>query len=375
MAPLITPDVLSRTTTTTLGTFTLPIPSTNANNYAPYAAQEAAGGQPFTSTGITVPPGACYRVHVDGNVTVSSNTAASDAYPNSNLTFSADGSYGPRGRASSSQLFVELRTRDSLNNVNPLYFDSDTSNASTAKTGITCTGSRSITIDAGRTGIPGSIGGPNGTFPFYLLASGQTVTVDQLTNFIHLSADKAAVHPSEQVTFTTTSDEGDPQVQSWHWQPDAGQPGSAQNPCWNLNPCQFNPQGSGTMTVYTTFGSQQVHVIVYTNFRLDVDQTSVHDGDTVTFTPMYDGVAGPAGRWKWVPDTPAPDSTACPDKTGPCKKSVMQSGTMWAYSTSSAGGSDSKHVAVTIPNLSLYAHFQSGPVGRTVTFTPNWADG
>jgi plastocyanin len=87
-------------------------------------------------------------------------------------------------------------------------------------------------------------------------------------------------------------------------------------------------------------------VTVYTNFTLDADSTTVYIGDTVTFTPRFDGVAGSAAAWKWIPDDTAGDHVSCDNGISPCKKAIHGAGTMWAYTVTSAGDSASKHIAV-----------------------------
>ncbi len=89
------------------------------------------------------------------------------------------------------------------------------------------------------------------------------------------------------------------------------------------------------------------HATVYTNFTLDADKPSAKWGDTVTFVPKIDGSPASAARWRWVPDdTSTHDNVSCPGGTQQCKKSMLSSGTMWAYLDGTPGDSASKHVTV-----------------------------
>lgn len=101
-------------------------------------------------------------------------------------------------------------------------------------------------------------------------------------------------------------------------------------------------------TCLSTIGYAQMYPIVYNgDLRLLASSSNVTYGDSVTFTPTYDGVAGPAGRWRWVPaDTSDHDTVACAAFASPCKKKMVGSGTMWVYTGTSAGDSASKAVTV-----------------------------
>jgi hypothetical protein len=193
-------------------------------------------------------------------------------------------------------------------------------------------------------------------------------------------ANPAAIHPNQQVIFTASRDDGGPlNISTWYWQPDPGKPGSAGTACgWAANPsCQKQVAGSGTMTVYADVGYATAHVIVYTNFTLDVDQSTVNFGNIATFTPKYDGVPGPAARWRFDPsDTTTHDTQACESGVSQCQKVMLTTGRMWAFTslTPGQGDSDSKVVTVKEPKLYLRALTRSGAKGRTVTFEPNWSD-
>jgi len=89
-------------TVTTLGTYSIPIPGTN---------WPGDGAQPVTNTGIIVPAGAYYRVRVKGIVTVSTNPVHAATFSGSN--YSLNGTYGPGGIGSYSQLLVRSSRQDS----------------------------------------------------------------------------------------------------------------------------------------------------------------------------------------------------------------------------------------------------------------------
>jgi hypothetical protein len=118
------------------------------------------------------------------------------------------------------------------------------------------------------------------------------------------------------------------------------------------NPCRRPVLGSGTMWAVVNLNGRDyyttAHVTVYSSFGLDADRTTVEAGDTVIFTPKYDGVVGPAARWRFAPtDTSTHDTTACADGVSPCKKAMLTSGTMWVYTSPSSGG-DSASAAVVV---------------------------
>lgn len=84
-------------------------------------------------------------------------------------------------------------------------------------------------------------------------------------------------------------------------------------------------------------------VIVYSTFGVDVDRSAAFVGDTVVFTPKYNSVPGAAAKWTWAPDS-GPTRPGCAASVQDCKWQVTESGSMWAYSSSAGGDSDSKHV-------------------------------
>jgi hypothetical protein len=178
----------------------------------------------------------------------------------------------------------------------------------------------------------------------------QTATVELLTDFVHLTPTPAAVHAGQMVHFQMALDDGTPAtVWQWSWTKD---PGSNANPlsgCANAYDfCNGTVWGPGTLSGRTDYGWASAHVIVYSNFTLDADRASVHVGDTVRFTPKYDGAPGPAARWRWAPAAGSNDSTACANGVSPCKKAMLASGTMWAYTSTTPGQGDSASAAVTV---------------------------
>lgn len=351
------PDVAASHTITSLGTYSIPIPPDNTNSYAICCNYTTtSGAQSMTGTGIVIPAGSLYRVRVHGTVTVSPNPAHQAAYPN-NPDYSASGTYGPGGLGSYGQLLVlmQLHNTDGSGTVTVNLYNPQggAGGPDTASTPILYA-TKAAELWVGRVGIGGSTNDNccHWNIGDYALTASQTVTVEQLTNFVHVTATPAFVHSGQQVTFKVDNDDGTPQaVNGWTWTRDPGTNANPPNGCfWAINPCTAAVFGSGTMTASTNYGAPSAHVTVYTNFTLDADNTSPHWGDSVTFTPKYDGVAGPAARWRWVPDDSAThDTSACPPSTSSCKKAVTGSGTMWAYTASTVGQGDSasKHVTVT----------------------------
>jgi hypothetical protein len=352
------------TTATALGTYSIPIPPDNTGG----------GGQAVAGTGIIVTAGTYYRVRVSGSVTVSENPTHEADYPGGSYPWV--GTYGPGGTGNYTELQVLVSARNadgsgttSLNFVNLQYGrtapDSTTTDVLYA--------SKDIEIQAGRYGIT-AVSNDNCCHwgvGFYDLSSSELVTVEKLTDVAHIAA-RTYVRVNQVDTFTATRDDGIStlNVSSWHWQPDSGKAGSVQNPCIWWNPCTLGIPGSGTMTVYTNVGSATTHVTAYSSFTVGVDPTRLHAGDTATFTPYYDGVAGPAAAWRWAPDDTSSDRVACGGSVTNCKKAIHVSGTMWAYSATTHGDSASAHVG-TYVNLHLQASNYTPLPRDTVTFTPS----
>jgi hypothetical protein len=192
-----------------------------------------------------------------------------------------------------------------------------------------------------------------------------------------LKAVPAAVHPGQLVTFTPSWSDNtaiNTDVR-WEWAADAppGRTAACDYSGWNYV-CRTNVYESGTMTVFVGHWGvglpAKARVRVYSTFGLDADRTTVQMGDTVTFTPKYDGVAGPAARWRWAPtDTSNHDATACDPGVSPCKKRMITSGRMWAYTATSGG--DSASVLVTVlDKFELRAAPSLVKAGGVVTFRP-----
>jgi hypothetical protein len=321
----------------------IPVPGDNLTN--PTA--------PTVGTGIVVEAGTNYRVHVRGNITATYNQAwdCLPGLPSGSVT------YGPTGAAAydnaAFQVVVRARNTDGTG-TNPISFIDRQVGSDSVRTDI-LHASKQIEIEAGRLGVIGACSHNDGSpsIPAYLLSGSQMVSVEKLTDVVQLNAVPNRVHPNTQVTFTASRDDGgNPQVTSWHWQPDDAAHFAASNPCWWLNPCQMNIPASGNMTVNTNFGPKTVHVDVYTNFTLDVDKTAIKAGDTATFTPKVDGVQTTVGRWRFVPDTIGTAEThACAGSTNTCMKQMIHSGTMIAYLSSdplAPVDSATKHVTVSI---------------------------
>jgi hypothetical protein len=356
---------------TSLGTASIPIPPTNAPNYAPECCYESSGGQPYVSTSVVVPANTPFRVRVNGTVTVSKNPVAQTLFPSlTNANFSKVGSYGAGG-SGSNELMVMLVGVKAGGQTYPINFTGLQSGSSAPDSAVSNIKiyPYDLTIYVGRTGVAGAVGQGTTHADLYLLSSAQTLTVEKLTDLVHLTATPSYVHANAQVTFLATRDDGSTGVDSWHWQPDASQSWSTNTPCWWNNPCLFNVAASGTMTVYTSLGYANAHVTVYSNFTLTSDKSLANFGDTVTFTPKYDGVAGPAARWRWVPSDTSGDHTACANGVSPCKKGMHGSGTMWAYTATSGGDSASAQVTVR-DKFELRAAPSLIAAGAVVTFRP-----
>ncbi len=192
----------------------------------------------------------------------------------------------------------------------------------------------------------------------FQMSGTQTITVEQWEKAVTVTAVPSLVRKNGNVTFTARrTDNGTlPYVDLWTYTKDPGQVGATPT-CWNYNPCTGGVGGTGGVgasgwmkgraVINGAYYVDSAHVTTYTTFTLDADRSAVYAGDTVTFTPKADGIAAPAARWRFVPDSTA-DTGACADGVMNCKKQMSVSGTMWAYThpTSGLGDSASKRIEV-----------------------------
>ena len=196
----------------------------------------------------------------------------------------------------------------------------------------------------------------------YRMTGSQSLTVEEISELLQLTASHTYVKPGTQVTFTASQTNGQSVSPSWLWTSDSTS-GDSTKACNNgVNPCVTKVWKSGTMraTQYLAGRMRQAkrHITTYTNFELEADKSSAPLGDTVTFTPKVDGRAAVAARWRWVPHTGTPGDSSCTaDST--CKKRVLGSGTMWAYLSAVSGTGDSASRSVTAlkPPLATACHF------------------
>lgn len=154
----------------------------------------------------------------------------------------------------------------------------------------------------------------------YAMSGSQSIRVETYTEALTLSAQPNYIHAGTPVKFTARRANSDSNVVMWGrgWTKDGGV--SAAGPSCGLeNPCTSPVYGSGTMWVDAGINGHTyratTHVTVFSSFALDADRTTVDVGDSVTFTPKYDGVPGTAARWLWVPDDTAGDKSKCADNT------------------------------------------------------------
>jgi hypothetical protein len=327
-------------TTTTLGTYTMPIAATNTDNN---------GALSLTPTGYIIPANSYFRIRIRGNVILTSNPAYIAAY-GSNCC-SENGTYGPGGTAYVNELRVQAQIKYTDNSgtvgVNFPGLGSGPSAPDSAVSAITFT-SKPAEVWIGRNGVNGSQNDNccHWNIGMYSMAGSQTATVEVLTDFVHLTPSPVYKKAGQVVHFQMALDDGTPAtVWQWSWTKD---PGSNANPLsgcangWDF--CDGTVWGPGTLSGRTDYGWASARVNVYNNFTVTADTTSVHPGDSVTFTSKYDGITGPAARWRWIPDDTSSDHAGCPDGSSGCRKLIHGPGTMWAYTATSGGDSASAHV-------------------------------
>lgn len=192
-----------------------------------------------------------------------------------------------------------------------------------------------------------------------------------------------AVKTGHSATFTASWSDGHTitsgEFVDWHWTADVP-PGQTQVcPNWQApspNPCTKPVMESGSMRIHVRRNGIEkyasAHVVVFTDFKLVADHSSVYPGDTVTYTPLYDGVPGVAERWTWLPaDTASADTQRCTDGTSQCRRPMVVTGRMWAYtsSTPNTGDSASADVTVAMPTVTLSVDRSEVGDGDTAVFT------
>jgi hypothetical protein len=208
---------------------------------------------------------------------------------------------------------------------------------------------------------------------------------------LKLTTNTSRVRPGDSVTFTPSWTDGASvsagNITGWTWTP-AVPPGHSTT-CATVMPCKAKIQDAGTMKVSVTRNgvtrTAKADVGIYSSFRLDVDRSTALYGDTATFTPKYDDLPGSAARWRWVPaDTSSHDTLACDPGVTFCKKRMIGSGTMWAYTSSTPGSGDSASKQVTVASgrltlsgggtfhLGEVASFAAGATGGVLVVT-NWS--
>lgn len=210
----------------------------------------------------------------------------------------------------------------------------------------------------------------------YVNGKRQTGSVHVTTPTLTLTAAPAYIHRNANVTFTPTWSDGHatvPDMWSWAWTADVP-PGHTSCNFWE-DPCTKAVQETGTMKVQVkrngVFRYATARAVAYSSFTLVVDKPNVALGDSVTFSPTYDGTLGSAARWRWVPGDTATNDVGCADGTGPCRKQMIVSGRMWAYSSAGNGSGDSAYadVAVVLPTLSVTVDKSEVGEGVAATFT------
>ena len=171
-----------KTTIVALGTFRIPIPADNSD-------PNHAGAQADVCTGIIgAEAGMFYRVRVKGTVTVSINPAAQTAYPDAD--FPSVGSRTAPGGTGSGFYYLKVGlqycTSGGCGSIGWLSSQGGASAPDSAYTDIYYADTQRE-IDVSRNPLPAGIGGPNGSFGKYLLSSQQDVTVEKVTDFVHLA--------------------------------------------------------------------------------------------------------------------------------------------------------------------------------------------
>ena len=251
------------------------------------------------------------------------------------------------------------------------YFDPDSSGGYPADTARACT----IVGDSCKISPRGS-----GTLHLWVMVNGQLVhkTAHITMPTLVLAASPTSGHSGVRITFTPSWTDGTALTGSvdWQWTPDhsPGQTSACGFSGWNFV-CTMQVYESGTMAVILHFSGSDyrasAHVVIYTNFALVADPSNVPIGDTTTFVPLYDGIPGRAARWRWLPADTATGDAQCADGVYPCRKQMIVSGRMWAFTSAGPAQGDSNYadVTVTLPLLAVTVDRSEVGEGDTAVFT------
>jgi hypothetical protein len=135
------------------------------------------------------------------------------------------------------------------------------------------------------------------------------------------------------------------------------------------NPCAVAVRDNGSMSVTVSYKGVEKHartrVTLRNRFELSANPGTVARGNYVTFTATLNGQPAAAARWRWKPDTVTYDSIAGCGAVSKCHREIIDSGEMWAYSSSSGGDSASARVALYSECASLRKTATLGARGST----------
>lgn len=315
----------------------------------------SSGGIPIQSSGIQIPAGTYYRIRVNGRISVGSNATQVQQVCGGSHSYPAVGSYGPNGTGNIGQeLQVLVETVDSTGHGTMLSFPGGygTSGPDSVASALQYT-SIPLTVSVGHAGLGGVCSYNGQSAGLYTMSGTQTVSVDELTELVRLTANPLNVKKGRTVTFQVTSPDlpsASISIFSWNWTSDPNQTGRGPR-CYPVNPCTDTTFAAGTMQVDAWIGSFEfkptVHISVYSQFTLDASKVLANIGDSVVFTPKLDGTPTTVGAWAWTSDTTVSDVTRCTASDATCKKMMLYSGTMTAY-LGLPGQSDSAKVHVTV---------------------------
>jgi len=354
------------------GNWSIPVPPNNSQHVPSMPSGVIdLGGVPYTNTGVSIPRGGSFRVTVTGNITLSPNpdhVALFGAY----TTYSSSGAYGPEG---SGRAWAELAVYAELRDPNGSRIGVTLRKSGSSVVSDTIYAPNGGQLWIGRGGVWGQTCQGSTCAGMYAMSGSQTVLVERVTDILKLTADPTGARSATQVTFTPSRADGQSitSTPTWWWEPDAGASGDSTRACAaGSNPCRTVVYRSGTMHVTADVGGKvrdaAAHVAIYSNFTLDVDKPVVSADDVVVFTPHADGLPIAAARWRWVPRiSGAPTDPGCPAGATECRRLMVWSGTMWAYTNASPGTGDSASAAVVVrPRVTVVCSSRDGSLSPVI---------
>jgi hypothetical protein len=327
-----------------LGPIPIPIPETNLHS----------GNVPWMGTGMVIPANTSFIVTVSGTVDLAPNPKVAECWPDHRPPYGAEGSRGPLGD-SWYQLAVGIGFQYQLNGALGWIYGGIRGDGGSTASSDTASVDKDVELWVSRSGVYHEIGGGGPCPPqgFYLMSGSQTVSV-QLLDGVVLDVDPkmAMVKKGTKVEFTATAGGVKVGQPAWRFIPAPGTENATTGCSDSSNPCTLTINTPGELRVSKflqgRMRSARAGVAIYSDFSLTADKSAIDSGETVVFTPIVDGAPGAAAKWVWRNASGTSVANPCAKILGgKCSYAPAKSGTMWAFTSTTAGG-DSASASVTV---------------------------